>query len=197
MPIPFTSKPARPRTAIGIALSGREVGLAVADRERVSFFRVLNLRKVRSHEGRQARFRQVVGGLVARHPHCPIVTVFASLQSLRNDIASQRAWLLEQMTTRALVEHESDTLRRRYAMGSKVPSARRLAEHLAGEYRELWSKAPSAISRPGADLGHEFAQRSACRTPRERYWARAFLALAGVRAHLEDQILEEFALHPL
>jgi hypothetical protein len=183
--------------AIGIALSGREVGLAVADRERVSFFRVLNLRKVQSHEGRQARFRQVVGGLVERHPHCPVVAVLASLPFTRTDIASERAWLQEQAASRTLVEHVGDTLRRRFSIGSKVPSARSLAEHLAGEYQELWSKAPSAVSRPGADVVPASATRAACRTPRERYWARAFLALAGVRAHLDDQILEEFAPHPL
>jgi hypothetical protein len=180
---------ALPPVALGIVLGGRGVGLAVATRGSVLGFRVVDLHKNHGPEAKEARFRNAVAGWIDGHG----VTRIAVVGPLRGEVhlpvvRDEAAWLVAEAQARgiALAFHDSGALRERYARGGR-PSNRAMGERLAAEFPELRGSAASSEPVPGADRVPGLRRR--IRSEREKYYARAFLALAAAMADLDWALL--------
>ncbi len=176
-------------TALGIAIGGREVGLAVVTREHLLAFEVKDLHKLASREGKESRFRNAILAVLDRFQVSRVALVAPPpMDAHRALVRAEEAWLAAEAAGRSLplATHAAADVRARCVPPGRA-SNRALGEALAGEYPELWRSAASAEAVPGRDRVATLRRR--IRTPRERYWARAFLALGAARRDLDLALL--------
>lgn len=175
---------------LGIKLSGGEVGLALATVTRVIHHAVLNLRKKRSREGKEARFRQVIELLLARHVPGRIVIVASFGVSGQSELLTAFAvWLSDFAQVRRLrLSTVTPDAVRRAVVGGTRPSTRELARMLCERFEAVRHRSPDREPVPGADRVPELVSRGRrLRTSRERYWASMFLALGAAVCDLERE----------
>lgn len=171
---------------LGVAPGTREVGLAVAMPGHLLDIQVKDFHRVVSREQKAARFQRAVERWIERDGVTGIALVAPAASARSAAVLDQLALLRAEAAARRipLVEVGRHALRADLAPG-RFPSNRRLAEALAHEFPELRRVAPSSEPVPGADRVPELALRGhRTRTNRQRYWARAFLALAAARQEL-------------
>lgn len=173
----------RPARALGVALGTRAAGLAVTTAEHVVHHQVLNLGKLTTQTGKEARFRQVLQDLLERHEPSMLALVSPAGQSVKRGLlCSLDLWLREEAGQRALPLHEttSDEVRRALVPPGEQPSGRRLAEALCKRFEGVRVLAPSRESVPGAEYVPELALRGRrTRSSRELYWRPMFQALGS------------------
>lgn len=168
-------------TCLGILLGAREVGVAVATREHLLHDGVVNLRKLTSREGREARFRQAMAARLDRFP-VTRVAVTRPLGVLHDPglVDAERAWLADECRRRGLALHAYDTraVRADPASAGRLRTHRVLAEQLAARFPELAGKCPTYRTTPASGV-----------PARARYWFRMFLALATALCDLDRALL--------
>lgn len=181
----------RPARALGVALGARAVGLAVTTAEHVVHHQVLNLGKLTTQTGKEARFRQVLQALLDRHEPSMLALVSPATQTVeRGFLCSLDAWLREEAGRRTLLLREttSDAVRRALVPPGEQPSGRRLAEALCAQFEGVRVLAPSREKVPGAEYVPELALRGRrTRSSRELYWRPMFLALGSAVLVLQDR----------
>lgn len=164
---------------LGIHLGHREVGLAVATRERLVTAFVLNIRKIPSMDGRERRLRQVVGGLVDETGATRVAIVMPPAR--RGDNATFAAVIDDEALRRALPVDRllADSLRASITLSGARPSNRAVACALVKRFPELRRCAPRV--EPFVEGG-----RPPSRSAHERYHGRMFLALAAALVSLDE-----------
>lgn len=175
---------------LGLTLGPREVGIALLSSEHLVVFRVVNLRKIASHEGRERRFCQVLDDLLDTFPVTRIAwsRLDERPQKTLTLVENQELAIGQAARTRQLA---SDHVDRDKALDHLLPDSDpktlyTLAEMLASRFPELREKAPSSEPVPGADHVPELALVGRrLRTSRERYWSRMFLALGIAQTALD------------
>lgn len=172
-------------TTLAVTLGGRELGIAIFASHGPLALQVLNLRKLRTHEGREARFRARLDELAQTHAVGRVIAVVPDARTVDAQlVAAQRAWLGLRTTELAveLVEQSrADVIRT--AVGRDRAGVRDLAAVLQDREPSLWSFLPSAAPVPGEGIVPGLTWRTRrIRSPRERYWSNALVAAAAARA---------------
>lgn len=187
-----SSSSTRSSLCLGLCLGAREVGMAVVSREHLVFVKVVHLGEASAL--RLQRFMHIVRELLDRY--CPRRIAVVTLQRPGlSDHAVTEQWTALRDTARQLVttHYTADQIRASH-LSTGRQSTRALADLLGDRFPELTPHAPStraARHDQGVVPGH--AQRHVV-SSHERYWSRAFLALAGALHDLEVDLCERLQL---
>jgi hypothetical protein len=180
----FLRVPLKPTAVcLGLALTTRDLGLAVTSPNQLFATRVINLRKLVSDEARERRFAQVLDQALATYPVTRLAVVLPERPSPPPPrVATQHTRLVEVSRERALpltTKTAQDVKTAFTDQDAPHASHRTLTAALVARFPELAAKAPHlAPPAPG------FRPRR-LRTNKERYWSRMFLALGGALHALE------------
>ena len=177
---------------LAIAPGRREAALAVARPDHLVRWRTVNLRKVRSREARESRFRNAVETVLDDFVIARLVIVRVPKQEdVDGLLGAEDTWLAEEAQRRSVpaVSLDAENIRARsVSPGKHGPTNRLLAEAMLDRFPEL-RRADPARTHPGAEhLGG--APESVVRTRRERYYVRLILAVAATQIVLEDLTTE-------
>ncbi len=165
-------------TVLAVVPNAREVGLAVLDLGGLVHHAVVGIRKHRTPEGQEAKFRHDVQRVWEEHPgitHLAIALPHKTQQDIPL-LDAERAWLVQEAEHRdvSVAQHELDDARR-WCAGDRVqPTTRGVAQVLAEEFPILQKVAPGPKDRLDS--------------PRFRYWAQAFSAAALAKYELERTV---------
>jgi len=181
---------------LGLCISAREVGIAVASREHLVLARVVHLGE--SGVERLQRLLHIVRELLKRY--CPRRLAVVTLQ--RPGLAEptvREQWATLRETARAHqvlpVHYTADQIRSSNLAAGRQ-STRALADLLGARFPELAPHAPATrAARHDQGVVPLHAKRHVV-SSHERYWSRAFLALAGALHDLEVDLCERLQLQP-
>lgn len=180
----------RPARTLGIRLGARAVGLAVTTVPHVVHFQVLNLCKLTSQTGKEARFRQVVQALLTRHAPARLLLVPADPGCADTPLVCALTTWLAQEAARCELDLrvvEASAVRQALCPPALRPSGRALAEALATRFEAVRHLAPSREPVPGVQYLPDLARRGRrTRSSRQLYWQPMFLALGAAVLGLED-----------
>ena len=178
----------REPVCLGILPSPREVGIAIASRERLYWNMVLNLKKIPSPLGKEVRFAQVIGSLIEDYPVSKIAIAHLPRGKLSNPVLKTQFQRIEEEVRRhnlKLSVYSSQNIREKFSQSKHKTSNKVVAQMLSDRYPELWHKVPGALPRTAAD-GKRLEKST--NSLRERYWMRMFLALGAAVVYLDEEI---------
>lgn len=190
IPAPKASAPAT-KPCLGILLHHQEVGYALADREHLHRYGVLNIRKLHSPEAKEARFRQSLCHLLDRFP-CERIALVLPAESVAGEplIKSLSAWLEQEARERQLPVRSWDrqVLRGVVVGASRAEATNRiLARTLSRRFPQLLRLLPIVrIPIPGHLAPPPTVSKSPMPSAKERYWSSMFLALGAAVATLDQ-----------
>ena len=161
-----------PKVCMALCLGPREVGRAIVSTFHIPDKGVANIRKVRTQEGKEHRFRQVVERMLALWPVGGIALVNHSRE--QQDAVSRQCAIVHELAHTYQLEvtaMEPQKVREHFCKGLHArPTNRRLAAALCQRFPDdlrefnfnpLDGRAPQV------------------RTPAERYWTPLFLAIGA------------------
>ena len=165
-------------TVLAVVPNAREVGLAVLDLGGLVHHAVIGIRKHRTPEGQEAKFRHDVRRIWEEHPAISHLAIALPHKTQQKNplLNAERAWLLQEAEHRDVhvALHELDDARL-WCAGDRVqPTTRKVAQVLAEEFPILQKVAPGPKDR-----------LDSCRF---RYWAQAFSAVALAKYELERTV---------
>lgn len=177
---------------LGLCLGARELGIAVVSREHLVLAKVVHLGDASIH--RLQRFIQVLQELLERY--CPRrVAVVTRQRPGPSAHAITEQWTTLCNISRPLVAttYTADQIRASHLPTGRQ-STRALADLLGTCFPELAPHAPSTrAARRDQGVVPEHAKRHVV-SSHERYWSRAFLAVAGALHDLEVELLDRLQL---
>lgn len=194
--MPHPAPPRHPSgLCLGLRLSNREIGYALATRTDVLDFGVLNIRKLHSATARQTRFQQVIGQLLDRQgPDQLALLAPLPHQASQPLIQSFQTWLVQVTNEHRIPLHtiEPSVLKPRYRTTPAQPITHRfIAQQLCRRFPALHALTPPdpppparGALQPGQTVTFRQQQRAEAKT---RYWNQMFLALAAAVHVLDDQ----------
>jgi hypothetical protein len=170
--------------ALGLTLSRREVGIAVATGEHVLASMVLDLKKFRTQEAKEKRLSRFVEPLIDEFAVTRVAIVADGAVYAR----TETEWLAGEIDARSIpgATYQAEDVRRHFCGPRGRTSNERLAEVLVDRFPALVARAPSAEPVPGA--GFVDGLRKHGRSDRSRYHARMFLALGASILALDDAL---------
>ena len=180
--------------ALGVALGGREVGLAIATREHLVYDGILNLQKIKTEELRERQFAVGIARRLDGYPVTRLAVVVLQTPGTAKvplvEIERCRLAGIARERNLTLTTYRSSEVKAKLLPNHSRPSTRALGNELGTRFLSLAGKAPSAEPVPGADLVPELAlMRRTVVTAHERYWSRMFLALGAALVDLDAELL--------
>lgn len=179
---------ALPRVALGICLGNRRTGVAVVTRDRLLRAYVIGLRRV-PRRRRVAHLAAILRQLVARYDPCRIAfaqcaEVATTKLHTRLVVRLSRHPAADGLT---LTTFAATDVRVALLGAGARPTNRALAVAIAARFPELETHAPEPLPFDEPTNGPWVARR-AYPTPKDRYYARLFLAVAGALHDLEEEL---------
>lgn len=186
------SSSTRSSLCLGLCLGAREVGVAVVSREHLVLAKVVHLGE--TSIPRLQRFIQVLHELLERYrPRRVAVVNRQRPGSSACAITEQSNTLHDAVHPLIATAYTADEIRASHLPTGRQ-STRALAELLGTRFPELALHAPSTrAARRDQGVVPEHAKRHVV-SSHERYWSRAFLAVAGALHDLEVDLLDRLQL---